>query len=353
MQKILRICIVALLFGTVSLFGLNFKKVEATGEIGYEIEKRLKDSNVGGNAQEAEHDVDIDIKFTYPIAYDIKLVTYLDEKESNDENGSGVEVEFNQYFFLLNAKVTQIKLGLQEIVGPFFYKKNGDGILIVKSLKKSVLAGSYYIDNTYSGADEVFTLTLTGNLNPKLSYEAWYGGIVNSDTSSSNNGTSQNNGKIAYFLSVSSNPTQNKEYGLKIAGMSEDATSKDQTVMALFLKGESNIAKYEFAYIQIGDDGGDVSLDDSPKAQANFGIDEVGTNYVTSSRAYLLKYEQVIDNITSFKFDYFDASGTKEMKITYKKDIKNNIYMYGSYDTYKIASLSKGEKIELGIKLSF
>ena len=353
MQSILKFFIVVVLFNTTVLFGLNLKKIQATGEIGYEIEKRFKDSTVGGNAQEAEHDVDIDIKLAYPVTYDIQLVTYLDEKESNDENGSGIEMEFDQYFFLLKTKPTQIKLGLQEIAGPFFYKKNGDGVLVVKSMNRSVIAGAYFINNTYSGADEVFTATLTGTTNSKLSYDLWYGGIVNSDTSSRNNGTSQNNGKTAYSLTISTSPTQDKEYGLKIASMSNDNTSTDQSLIALFFKGESNIAKYEFAYMQIGDDGGDVSLDNSSKSTANFGVDEVGTNYANSSKAYLLKYEQILDKITSFRFDYFDASGTKETKITYKKDIKNNFYMYGAYDIWKIASLSKGEKIELGIKLSF
>jgi hypothetical protein len=346
--------IVLLALLSVSLYGVNLNKLKVSGKFDYEIEKRMKDRDYNSAEREAEHNIDIDVKLEYPLTEEMSMVGKLDEKTKTDEKGEAPGIEFDQAYFTHTQRDLSVQFGLQEIAGPLAYEVNGDGILAIKSTFDYIIAGGYFINNTYTGADEIYEIAIVGEMK-KLNYAAWYGAVVDSDYSATQNGTPEDNGRSVMHFSIYKVEEKFK-FGVMHSMLSANESAvSDQSQTNLYIEGKDKAIQYKFAYIMTGTNGGNVALDQNRDSEINFSLDETGADIIKDGKAYYVGVQKILDNTKTVELEYFTGDGfnsTQEVKVSYNSYIKKDLYFYFDVDQWDINSI-KSEKIEMGINIEF
>ncbi len=360
MYKIL----VLFIFSLANLYAVSLSKVEVSGDINYEIEKPQKDGTNNSSEGESKHDIDINLRLTYPVSKASSVVLKIDDEDKKDENGSSIDLKADQLFVTYEQKNLSTQFGLQEITGPFFYEKNGDGLLVLKPIKTNILAFSYYINNTYSNADEVYQIALIGET-PKISYSFWYATIEDSDQTSTGVSTTDANLAATVYQLAGYYQLGNSKMGITHTVLDPDdqtytayktrTDNKEQTQTVLYLSNEDKTIKYTLAYIITGENGGNVALDESTDSEANYSLDEVGANDVKNGKAYYIMLSKLFGT-TGITIEYMNGDGTtsaEETKLTYTSYEDKDLYFYVSYDMWQKTSQSDSEKLEIGFNISF
>jgi hypothetical protein len=356
MYKILFIFI----FSLINLHAVSLSKLQIAGDVNYEIEKPLKDGTNNSAEGESAHDVNVDLKLSYPLSKASEFVVRVDDDDKKDENGSAVELDLDQIFITYEQKNLSVQFGLQEITGPFFYEKNGDGLLVLKPIKTNIVAFSYYVNNTYSNADEVYQVALIGET-PNFSYSAWYTVLEDSDyTSTGVSTTDANYAATAAQVSIFKGDDLFK-IGLNYTILEPDDTTSrtltgEQKQIVLFMNNEDKSVKYAIAYIETGEDGGNVAIDQTTDSEANYSLDEVGANDITNGKAYYLMISKDFGATRGITIQYFNGDGTtsaEETKFTYTSYLDKNLYYYASYDMWSKTSETDSEKVEIGFNIPF
>lgn len=341
------------LFTIINLYGVNFGKIQLSGEANYEIEKIQKDGTNNGDEKDSEHDIDLDLKFSYPLNNEAEFVIKANDDDVNDENGSSFELETDQIYLTYQLESMSSQFGLQEITGPFFDEKNGDGLLFLKSFGTNVLALSYYINNTFSKADEVMQVALVGEVK-FINYSLWYSAIENSEE------TSTEYGSEAMQISVY-NQNKDFKYGISYTVLDSDSNtsrslSKEQSQTTLFLRNEDKTLQYAVAYIITGEDGGNVALDEETDTEANYSLDEVGANDIIDGNSYYIMFSKMFAKTNSFTFEYFNGDGTtsaEELKLSYKSYLDKDAFYYISADQWTNTNEEESQKVEIGFNILF
>lgn len=343
----------------ISAYAVSFGKIDISGNVNYEIEDKLA-YGVNNSDREAEHDIDLDLKLQYPVSNETIFTLKIDDDNTNDEKGSALDLKVDQIYISYQKNNQNFQLGLQEIAGPFFYEKNGDGLLFLRSSDTNILALSYYVNNTYSGADEVLQAAMIGEMG-NINYSAWYSQIQDSEYSATgNNGTASNyDSKVMQFSIFKQEKTI--KFGVTHTKLDSDNDSTgtvlgEQSQTVLFIDNEDSSLAYSFAYIQTGQNGGNVALDQETDSEANYSLDEIGANDITDGKAYYASLTKFFEKTDSIKIEYFKGDGTisaEETKLTYSSFLGKDLFFYASADQWSKSTINDNQKIEIGFNISF
>lgn len=345
--------IIILSLTLLNLYSIDLKNLSITGFVNYEIQDIRKDGSNNGEDKEAEHDIDLDLRFGYKFNKETEFVLRVDDDNTTDENGSSVNLITDQIYLKYKDKTMLAQFGLQEITGPFFYEQNGDGLLFLKPYGSNIVAVSYMVNNTFSDADEVLEAALVGE-RESLSYELWYASISNAAKTTDDYGAEAIRAMVYKEVDM-------LEAGIIYTTLNSSTTTSrtlqsDQTQIALYIKNEDEDIRYGFAYISTGKHGGNVALDEQTDSEANYSLDEVGANDVVDGNSYYGMFEKLFDDTEILTIKYFAGSGTTsadEIRVAFKKYFDKDIYCYIAANQWNKTNEDTSEKVEIGFNIVF